>query len=125
MYIAPKKEICMSIKSIGTYLNLNNFKKTFRCKPLSKGQFSFTDTKGQSAKVTSLHRESKNLLINKQETTIGNKRHVVISKYDYSQYPAVTTLFTKRKGFVDGELVFYEIQKKYLSQSFWLDGLKK
>lgn len=92
----------MSIKSIVSYLK--SYKSTF--KPETYGSFSFGSTIGQPVKSYTLKKSGKNFTVDKHEMSIGNKRHVVINKYDYSNYPISTDVFTKEKGFVDGKLVF-------------------
>lgn len=52
------------------------------------------------------------------EAVLGNKRHVVITKRDYSESPLITTIARKEKGFEDAKLVYTDTTVYYDHQSF-------
>ena len=47
------------------------------------------------------------------EAVLGNKKHVVITKRDYSESPMITTIARKEKGFEDGKLVYTDTSVIY------------
>ena len=96
----------MSIKAIGKYFN--NFFK------LKESSFiDLSDFYSAKNRVT-LTKNYKYFSVVKDEVILGNKRIVVITKNDYSQYPVITTVLTKEKEFENGKLVKQNF-KKYLT----------
>lgn len=47
------------------------------------------------------------------EAVLGNKKHVVITKRDFSESPMITTTARKEKGFEDGKLVYTDTSVYY------------
>lgn len=52
------------------------------------------------------------------EAVLGNKRHVIITKRDYSESPVITAIARKEKGFENGKLVYTDTSVYYDTQSF-------
>ncbi|MBE7710390.1 MAG: hypothetical protein E7Z93_08100 [Cyanobacteria bacterium SIG32] len=51
------------------------------------------------------------------EAVLGNKKHVIITKRDYSESPLITTTTRKEKGFENGKLVYTDTSINYDRQS--------
>ena len=97
-----KQRLCNSVA------NIFNFKqKTF-------------SLDGDRSKIirTSLNKTIGKIDYSVDEAVLGNKKHVVITKHDYSESPIITTIARKEKGFEDGKLVYTDTSVYYDHQSF-------
>lgn len=94
--------------------------KSFFCNNKSTKNFSENflspDDLKKNPITTVMHRDSKFSKVIKTDTYCRNKRETTIVKYDYSNAPVTTTVFTKIKRFVDGVLVDVEKKSDYQHQ---------
>ncbi len=102
----------MSIKAIGNY-----FYKFFTQK--QPKTFKMDNPLKLPVINNSMSRVRKNSKVVVDEVIIGNKRLTMITDYDYSQYPVMTVIKRKQKGFENGKLVFSPgIKRTYLHEEF-------
>lgn len=110
----------MSIRAIGRFFKVSNFKKLYKTNKDTKSailrQFYPDKFERQNGIFkSSLQRDGLKNNIFIKETKFGNKKLVRIIKYDYSQ-PQLTTIYNKDKYFIDGKVVYSIVKKDYQSQ---------
>ena len=82
-----------------------------------KRNFKLDGDRSQMVK-THLSKTVGNIDYSVDEAVLGNKKHVVITKRDYSESPVITTTVRKEKGFENGKLVYADTSVYYDTQSF-------
>ncbi len=91
----------------------------------NKKGFTLDGDRSQMVRTT-LTRKSGDIDYTVDEAVLGNKRHVIITKRNFTESPVITTMSRKEKGFENGKLVYTDTSVYYDTQLYtdhFLDSL--
>lgn len=97
----------MSIKALGAFLGVGTLNKA------RNANLFLHNTQNKSRIIDVSSRKTSRLKFYKNDVFLGNKRQTTIVKYDFSQYPVITTVTSKTKNFIDGKLVYSHKKTEY------------
>ena len=89
-----------------------------------KKTFSLGNVDRSKMITNHLDRVTKDAQYTVDEAILGNKKHVFITKHDYSESPLRVTIYRKEKGFEDGKLVFSETKRVYVPEPILGDTVR-
>ncbi len=89
-----------------------------------KKTFSLGNVDRSKMIINHLDRVTKDAQYTVDEAILGNKKHVFITKHDYSESPLRVTVYRKEKGFEDGKLVFSDLKRVYDTEPIFGDSVK-
>lgn len=104
----------MRVEALGALRNIFAPKKD-----MSAEKFFLSDLDRKNQVTEVMFREGNNTKVIKKDVFVGNKRQTSIIKYDFSQNPVMTTIFTKTKNFLDGSLVSSYKKTEYQYQQLF------